>query len=85
MAAIKGRGLRIPQDVCVVGFSNWLMSKWVEPSLSTVSQPGFEMGQIAVQILLEQIGPSNGSFEPISKVLNTELIVRESSSRVPSR
>ena len=84
MAAIKSRGLRIPRDIAVVGFSDWLMSAWIEPTLSTVSQPGFEMGQIAAQMFLDQIDQPKDSFEPKSKVLKTQLIVRESSNRVAS-
>ena len=86
--AIKKAGLKIPDDIAVVGFSNWLYSSMVEPPLSSVDQPGFLMGQEAARMLIHQIELLDKDDEavivPESKVLKTKLIVRESSLRKKS-
>jgi LacI family transcriptional regulator len=82
---IKARGLNVPKDVAVVGFSNWSISEIYEPSLTTIDQPGYEMGYKAAELLIDKIENTNSEvdlkkdYETI--VLQTELIVRESSSR----
>ncbi len=83
MMAIKERKLRIPQDVGIVGFSNWSLGALIEPTLTTVDQPGFEMGQEAARLLIRQIevGDKDQEPQPETKVLKTKLIVRESSIR----
>jgi LacI family transcriptional regulator len=82
MQAIKEAGLKIPKDIAVVGFSNWFFSALLEPPLTSVDQPGFEMGQEAAKLLIRQIeykSKDNEDPEPERKVLKTRLIVRESS------
>ncbi len=83
MMAIKEKGLRIPQDVGLVGFSNWSYGSLIEPSLTTVDQPGFEMGQEAARLLIRQIeaGDKDQEPQPETKILKTKLIVRDSSIR----
>lgn len=80
MQIIKQRKMKVPQDVAIVGFTNTPVSAFIEPSLSTVSQPAFQIGQIAARHLLEQINKPS-TFIPQSIVLKTELIVRDSSRR----
>jgi len=77
---IKAVGKKIPEDIAVVGFSNWSIGTLYEPSLSTMSQPGYEMGQKAAELLIQQIDHPDGHFDE-TVVLQSELIVRESSSR----
>lgn len=79
MKNLKAEGLNIPQDVAVVGFSNWIISSLYEPSLTTMSQPGYEMGQKAAEIIIDQITGKETKAETF--VLQSELIVRESSMR----
>ena len=84
MQSIKELGLRIPQDIGVVGFSNWSYGSLLEPSLTTVDQPGFEMGQEAARLLIRQIELADKDKDhdlpaPETKVLKTRLIVRDSS------
>ncbi|MEQ8474159.1 MAG: LacI family DNA-binding transcriptional regulator [Marinoscillum sp.] len=75
---LKSIGLRVPQDVMVVGFSNWSISALYEPSLTTMSQPGYEMGQKAAELLIQRINnPDQEINETV--VMHSELIVRESS------
>jgi len=82
MQAIKAAGLKIPDDVAVVGFSNWVFSGLLDPSLTSVDQPGFEMGQEAAKLLIRQIevkSKDNEDPTPETKILKTKLIVRDSS------
>jgi LacI family transcriptional regulator len=84
MQAIRAKGLKIPQDIAVVGFSNWLFSSMTDPPLSSVDQPGFEMGQEATKLLIRQIETKSKEDidpKPETKILKTKLVVRESSSR----
>jgi len=76
---IKSRGLRIPEDIAVVGFSNNPTSSLVEPSLTTIEQPSFEIGRRAVEILINELQAQNGQIEPYTEILETRLIVRNSS------
>ena len=79
--AARRRGLRIPQDLSVVGFDDLPVARWVSPPLTTVRQPLAEMGRAAAQMLGDLI---DGVPLRTSRVeLSTELIVREST--VPPR
>lgn len=74
--AIKAVGKRVPEDYAVVGFDNIHLSLIVEPTLTTIDQPKFEMGTKAIEILLDLI---DGKTLVDKKVtLGHELIVRES-------
>jgi LacI family transcriptional regulator len=82
MQAIKSHGLKIPDDVAIVGFSNWFFSSLMDPPLSSVDQPGFEMGQEAAKLLIRQIEKQDKDdldIDPETKILKTRLIIRESS------
>lgn len=84
MQAIKEKNLNIPKDIALVGFSNWFFSALMDPPLSSVDQPGFEMGQEAAKLLIRQIEKKDKDKEdieiaPETKILKTRLIVRKSS------
>jgi LacI family transcriptional regulator len=82
MKTIKQHKLNMPDDIAIVGFSNWFFSSLMEPPLSSVDQPGFEMGQEAAKILIRQIekqDKEDTEFVAETKILKTRLIVRESS------
>jgi len=75
---LKANGRNVPGEVKVVGFSNWSISELFEPSISTVNQPGYEMGSKAAELLISQINnPENKNFT--TEILQTDLIERESS------
>jgi len=79
--AIKDRGLRIPDDISVMGFDNIEMSALIDPPLTTVSQPFYDMGALAAKKLIDLIAYKDKCSEPpepIVDVLNTELIIRKS-------
>lgn len=75
---IKNLGRRIPEDIAVVGFSNNYASSFIEPSLTTVSQPVKEMGRTAMQLLFGLMDKEVSQWKPIIKILEAELIVRNS-------
>lgn len=80
MTAIKKRDLRIPEDVAIVGFSNWRFSELIEPGLSSVTQPGFKMGQESAKLLIKQIeAKEDEQLITETITLKTNLLIRESS------
>jgi len=79
MIYLRDKGYRIPQDIGIVGFSNEPFSRVVSPSISTIAQPGFEMGQKAAELIIRKIENKERTYQTI--ILPTELIIRESSKR----
>ena len=75
--AIKSEGLRVPEDIAVVGFDNISMAALVEPKLTTIAEPIYKMGLVASRILLEQIETPDEHF-PQQILLQTKLKVRQS-------
>lgn len=55
MFEIKSQGLRIPDDISVTGFDNVKVSAYMDPPLTTIDQPAYEMGRNAVEVLVQQI------------------------------
>jgi len=80
----KDKKLRIPNDISVVGFGNWKLSKFLEPSLSTVDQSANLMGEKIFKTFLEEKLLVNRGEAPANKTftLSANLIVRESSVRL---
>lgn len=78
MQELKTAGIRIPEDIAVVGFNNDPIARVIEPNLTTIHYPGYEMGQIAATTLINTI--HNSRTSPINTlVLKHELLVRASS------
>ncbi len=81
LSTIKKAGLRVPEDIALVGFTNLKVADFLNPSLTSVTQPAFEMGQLATQLLIKLIEATRPvtSFE--TRLLETELTIRASSTR----
>ena len=80
LEAVKEKGLRIPEDVAIFGFSNSKRSRYMTPSVSTINQFPEKVGEKAAELLFEQIlDPRHARIR--EEVINCELIVRESSDR----
>jgi LacI family transcriptional regulator len=79
MQALKDAGIRVPQDIAVVGFNNDIIGKVVSPKLTTVNYPGFEMGQLAARSLISHLKGSWDMSITSTMIIKSELIVRESS------
>jgi len=78
--ALKKLKYRVPEDVAIVGFTDGMVSTITDPTLTTVEQHGFDMGQIATKMLLRRIN-SYEDYETITKIIKTNLIIRESTQR----
>lgn len=77
LRSLRDLGLRVPDDVRVVGFDDAPWAALVQPPLTVVSQPAYEIGRIAAELLLEK--REDPGREPREVMLVPELIVRESS------
>ena len=77
LQALHERGVRVPEDVSLVGFDDLPTAMVGQPFLTVVAQPAYEMGRRAVEVLLGQLG--NPEQEPQEILLPTELVVRRSS------
>lgn len=80
LKVLKEKGIRIPEDISVIGFSDEPITALIEPPMTTVAQPGFEMGQLATRLLLNEIShKSDEERQPsVQRELKTELVIRES-------
>lgn len=80
ISVFNDRGIQVPNDISIMGFSNWFISSAITPSLSTVDQPGYEMGKKTFKVLLKEMNAKKDGvpFEPITKVLKTKIIKRNS-------
>jgi LacI family transcriptional regulator len=69
--------------MAVVGFNNDVISRLVEPNITTVNYPGYEMGELAMKNLIKHLqNPNEGMLEKTNKItLRSELIIRGSSKR----
>lgn len=79
MQALQKLGKKMPDDVAIIGFTNTTIGELFNPSLSVVRQPAFEIGQVATELLISMIESKRPVTEFENKVLQTEMIVRESS------
>lgn len=81
LKTLRQAGLRIPEDIAIVGFNNDATSRITEPALSTVNYPGQEIGEAVARSLINRLNAVNPSQETETLVLKSELIVRSSSRR----
>jgi LacI family transcriptional regulator len=82
MSVLKHSGIRIPDDIAFIGFNNDPISRVIEPNLSTINYPGFEMGEIAASKLIGHLNKERNINVTNSITLRSELIVRASSVRI---
>lgn len=83
--ALAARGLRIPEDISVIGFDDLPEAQYITPGLTTVRQPSTELGAAAVKLLIElSRGDDGGARSPARMELATELVVRASTGPVPA-
>jgi len=81
MKYIKEQGVKIPDDIALVGFSNEPASRIIEPSLTTIDQSGFKMGTIATRLLVKHIKKEDVKLKEQTILLDSNLIERNSSKR----
>jgi DNA-binding LacI/PurR family transcriptional regulator len=78
LLAARDAGLRCPEDVSLMGFDNLELAEMTNPPLSSVSQPGYQLGTTAAQIILDRVAGDKGPARHC--VLETALELRESVS-----
>ncbi len=76
----KEKGIKIPEELSVIGFTDGLISEYSSPSITTVAQHGFTMGKQAVELLIDRIENESDFYEPRIKVISSNLKVRESTN-----
>ena len=81
LRAVRSAGLRVPEDIGIVGFDDIDLAAWIDPPLTTVRQPTGEMGRWAVDRLV-QLATSDEPIEPTSVHLEPELVVRGSTAPI---
>lgn len=84
MRTLKEAGVRIPEDMAVVGFNNDTISKLVEPPLTTINYPGKDVGEIAARHLVNHLKGLDTLAHTNTVVVRSELIVRRSSLKKQS-
>lgn len=73
---LRDKGIKVPEDISIVGFDGIDMVKYSSPRLSTIKQKGYTIGTTAAEILIDQI--KGRSVEPAIHYIETELIERDS-------
>ena len=82
--ALREAGLRVPQDVSVIGFDDIQSAAYQNPSLTTVRQPLRNMGLLAAETIVSRIADGFGQAGPTTIRVDPELIIRESAAQVPA-
>lgn len=78
---LKEAGVRVPEDVAVVGFNNDVICKIIDPKLTTINYPGIEIGEIVARNLINHLQGNADINLTNTIIIKSELIVRESSLR----
>ncbi len=78
---LKMNGIKIPEDIAIVGFNNDPISRVVDPNLTTINYPGTEMGELAASTLINQIENKHSADDLKSIFLKHKLIIRNSSQK----
>jgi DNA-binding LacI/PurR family transcriptional regulator len=78
MSAAQAAGLRVPDDLSIVGFDDLPMASWTNPGLTTVHQPIIEKGRLAARLLI-QLMKGKAAESPLP--MSTRLVVRGSTSK----
>jgi LacI family transcriptional regulator len=79
MLVAKERGISIPENLCIIGFNNEPVGELINPSLTSISQPGFKMGEEAAQFLINELKKPSILFE--KRILKSFLVVRNSTNK----
>ncbi len=82
MVPLKQAGIRIPEDIAVVGFNNDPVSKVVEPNLTTINYPGYEMGEVAARNLINHLNGTATINTTNRIILRSDLQIRDSSRKL---
>ena len=78
MRIAKKKGLNVPKDLSIIGFTDGLISEYSSPSITTIAQHGYTMGKQAVELLIERIEKESEVYKPKKIVISSDLKLRES-------
>jgi DNA-binding LacI/PurR family transcriptional regulator len=79
LRVLKANKMKVPEDMALMGFSNSDITELIDPSLSIIKQPAFQMGEIATTLLLQLIESKHPVTDFETKVLAPQIILRDSS------
>ena len=79
LQTLKENGIRVPEDIGIVGFNNDAIARIIQPKLTTINYPGEEIGEQAARSLLEQLAGLSSARTTDTIIIRSELIIRESS------
>ena len=79
MRTLKENGIKVPEDIAIVGFNNDAIGKLIDPALTTINYPGIDMGEIAARNLINHLKGVSNMHHTNTIIVRTELIVRKSS------
>ena len=79
MRTLKEFGIRIPEDIAIVGFNNDAIGKLIEPALTTINYPGMDMGEIAARNLINHLKGISNLHQTNTIIVRSDLIIRKSS------
>ena len=82
MQTLKEAGIRIPEDIAIVGFNNDVISRIIQPKLTTIDYPGIQVGEIACQQLINHLHGVEDANQTKTIYVKSSLIIRESSLRI---
>jgi LacI family transcriptional regulator len=77
----KNRGLNVPDDVAIMGFTDGLISEFSSPQLTTVAQHGFTMGEKSMEILLDELNHQDADYQYKTDIISTDIVIRESTKK----
>lgn len=81
LASTKKHNLKVPEDIAIIGFSDWQFCALLEPALSSVNQLGYEMGREAARLMLDEINNEDNTRKSQISILEPVIIPRASSLR----
>jgi LacI family repressor for deo operon, udp, cdd, tsx, nupC, and nupG len=81
LAAIRHRGLKCPDDISVVGFDDIRFARYLDPPLTTISQPTHEIGRRVVKLLLDILSGEAADRRDVT--LPHQLVIRGSTAPPP--
>lgn len=82
MSRLKAHGIKIPEDIAFAGFNNDLVSRVVEPNLTTIDYPGYNIGEAAAAGLINILKGDVTTMKTTKLVLKAPLLIRDSSKRL---
>lgn len=81
MQTLKDHGIRVPEDIALVGFNDDAISKIIEPQLTTIRYPGTEMGELAALNLINHLQGLTNLHHTKTVIVRSDLVIRQSSLR----